>query len=296
MTSRVISVPDVLIYLGHEFIHSLASMIPGDVVMQVSPDPFGSIVVGAIGWQEVEFHLVTQHLQRKLHLQTVVNAVVVQNEVDRSSSAIGLGHQFVEKLQKQQADFPFTFNPSEFASPRIAGAIEVALVVASRCKNLLLFSRQHPVRSDFGSQMDVHLVAVQYDLVFAQIPDEPSDGRQPTHPTPSRPTAVDHGLGSSQPNTEPGEGRMERYPLLAAYHQEQREIWARDAWPTTEHVCSYPNVRSEQQEMLKEHVGRFGPKAGRALDRALQHHNLSEGYTRASDLSWLDVLFDNILP
>jgi hypothetical protein len=91
--------------------------------------------------------------------------------------------------------------------------------------------------------------------------------------------------------------RKERYPLLVAYHQEQREIWAREAWPTTEHVCSYPDVRSEQQEMLEHHVSRYGPKAGRALDRALQHYNLSEAYKRgASDLSWLDVLFDNVLP
>jgi hypothetical protein len=90
--------------------------------------------------------------------------------------------------------------------------------------------------------------------------------------------------------------RKERYPLLAAYHQGQREIWAREAWPTAEHVCIYPNVRSEQQEMLEDHVSRYGPKAGLALDRALQHHNLSEAYKRASDLSWLDVLFDNVLP
>jgi hypothetical protein len=47
---------------------------------------------------------------------------------------------------------------------------------------------------------------------------------------------------------------------------------------------------------LLDHREGYGPKAGRALDRALQHHNLSEGYKRASDLSWLDVLFDNILP
>src|ERR1700733_6692597 len=119
MTSRVISVPEVLIYLGHKFLHSLASMIPGDVVMQISPDPFDPIVVGAVGWQEVEFHLATQHLQRKLHLQTVVDAVGVQNEVDRSSSVIGLGYQFVEELQKQEAVLPLAFNPSELAGPRI---------------------------------------------------------------------------------------------------------------------------------------------------------------------------------
>jgi hypothetical protein len=47
---------------------------------------------------------------------------------------------------------------------------------------------------------------------------------------------------------------------------------------------------------LLDHPEGYGPKAGRALDRALQHHNLSEGYKRASDLSWLDVLFDNIQP
>jgi hypothetical protein len=72
MTSRVISVPEVLTYLGHKFLHSLASMIPGDAVMRISPDPFDPIVVGAVGWQEVEFHLATQHLQRKLHLQALI--------------------------------------------------------------------------------------------------------------------------------------------------------------------------------------------------------------------------------
>ena len=48
--------------------------------------------------------------------------------------------------------------------------------------------------------------------------------------------------------------------------------------------------------MREDHVSGYGPKAGRALDRAFQHHNLSEAYKRASDLSWLDVLFDNVLP
>jgi hypothetical protein len=90
--------------------------------------------------------------------------------------------------------------------------------------------------------------------------------------------------------------RFFRKSVGFSYHQDQREIWALEAWPTAEHVCIYPNARSEQQELVEHHVNRHGPKAGLALDRALQHYNLSEAYKRASDLSWLDVLFDNVLP
>jgi hypothetical protein len=176
-------------------------MIPGDVVVQISPDPFDPIVVGAVGWQEVEFHPAPQHLQRELHLEAVVDAVVVENNVDRSGSAIGLRYQLVEELQKQEAILPFAFDPSELACPRVESTSEVALVVASWCKNLLLFSTQHPVGSDLGIEVDVHLVAVQHDIVSTDVPDEPSNGCQPALPTPFRPRAVDHGLGPTQPNT-----------------------------------------------------------------------------------------------
>jgi len=65
-----------------------------------------------------------------------------------------------------EAVLPFAFDPTELAIPSVEGTSEVALFVASRCKNLLLFLRQHPVWFYLGIQVDVHFIAVDHDLLL----------------------------------------------------------------------------------------------------------------------------------
>ena len=56
---------------------------------------------------------------------------------------------------------------------------QITLLILARCQDGLLLARQHPVRSDLGVQMNVHLILVNGNLVRAQTPDEPSNLPQP---------------------------------------------------------------------------------------------------------------------
>ena len=103
-------------YFGHELLHSRAPVVSCDVVVQVLPDSFDAVVVRAIRWQEVQPYLArSRRLQCQLDLQAVVDAVVVENEMDPTCIPVRLGHEFVEELQKQEAVLPVPFDPCELA-------------------------------------------------------------------------------------------------------------------------------------------------------------------------------------
>ena len=66
--------------LTHQFSHGTATMVSGDIGMEVSPDTFDAIVVGTIRRQKAKLDAAVRVGQRKFHLPTAVNPVVVQAE------------------------------------------------------------------------------------------------------------------------------------------------------------------------------------------------------------------------
>ena len=59
----------------HQFSHGTATMIPGDICMEVSPDTFDAIVVGTIRRQKAKLDAAVRVGQREFHLPTAVNPV-----------------------------------------------------------------------------------------------------------------------------------------------------------------------------------------------------------------------------
>ena len=92
-------IPDVEIeaHFSHELLHSRTSVVSRHVVVQIFPDPLDAIVVGAVGRQEVELDLARRgRLQCQSDLLAVVDAVVVENEVDPTSAPVRLGNELVK--------------------------------------------------------------------------------------------------------------------------------------------------------------------------------------------------------
>ena len=201
MMSTLVSGSKIGADVVHQFVHRHASVVARDVVVQILPDPLDPIVVGAVGRQKVEFQFLSRlRLHRQSHLVTVMNAVIVENEVNALGVGIGLRHQFVEKIQKQQAGLSFAFDvgePTRFGVPR---AGEILFLVAPRRQHLLLAATMHPIRSDLGVEMNVNLVEIQHDLVGWQTVDKPLNRPQSTRPTRFFPRTVDDRFGPSQPN------------------------------------------------------------------------------------------------
>ena len=85
-----VSVPPTLVasvqvepHFGHKFLHSRAAVVARHVVVEVLPRPLDTIVVRAIRWQEVQPDLARcGRLQGQLYLLAVMDAVVVENEMD----------------------------------------------------------------------------------------------------------------------------------------------------------------------------------------------------------------------
>ena len=171
MLSSSSSTSEVAVDVGHEFLHVLRAVVASHVVVKVLRDPLDPIVVRAIGREEVELHLPLPGGHRQLNLAAVMDFVVVEDDVDPTSVSITEGYQPMNQEEEQRAVFAFSFDPSELARAGIQRPGQITLLVLTRCQNLLLLTLEHPVRSDLGVQMNVHLVLVHGDLIRAQVSD-----------------------------------------------------------------------------------------------------------------------------
>ena len=67
-----------------------------------------------------------------------MDAVVVENEMDPTSIAVRRRHEFVKKVQEQEAVLPIAFDPCELTGFGIEMPGQVTLLVASRSADVLL--------------------------------------------------------------------------------------------------------------------------------------------------------------
>ena len=115
-------------YFGHQCLHSRAPMVSRHVVVEVLPESFDAIVVRTVWWQEVKLDLAGRlRLQRQLNLAAVMYAVVIENEMNPTSTPVCLRDKLVKELEEQKAVLPIAFDPRQLTSPGIQGTGKVAL-------------------------------------------------------------------------------------------------------------------------------------------------------------------------
>src|SRR5271157_1334532 len=204
------SATEVSVDIFHEFLHGLAAVVAGHVVVEVLPQSLDTIVIRAVRRQEVELYLPLPSGQCQLDLTAVMNLEVVEDDVDPASVWVGHRHQPMDQEEEQCAVLAFPLDPGELARAGIERAGQVTLLVLAGRRHGLLLARQHPVRSYLGVQMDVYLILVHGDLARCQGPDEPSNLRQPSHFAGLGPRATHGRFRSAQTHTEPLEQSAHR--------------------------------------------------------------------------------------
>jgi len=257
VTPTSVSACQVHPHLDHESLHGPTPVVPCNVVVQVLPDPLDSIVVGAVRRQEVELQPLRRgRLHRQLHLMAVVDAIVVENDMDPFGVGVSLRDQLVEKIQEQQAVLPLAFDISEPPRLGVPRAREVALLVAPRGQDLLLLPTPHPVQSDLGIEVDVDLVEVEHDFVGREILDQPLNLPQATRSMPLLPGALDNRFGPLQPD-----------PQLA-----QKPTHGGDA----DHDIG-PLGKYQDQQFLSPRGAPVAELLGRLIDKAEQSEFIGRG-------------------
>src|SRR5207237_2323753 len=93
-------------------------MVPGDVGMQILPNAFNPVVIGAVGRQENQANLRRKMGQSDSNDLAAVNAVVVENYVDYPRSWINR-HQPFQQVQEQPTVLLVCFHPVNLASTHI---------------------------------------------------------------------------------------------------------------------------------------------------------------------------------
>ncbi len=113
---------EICVDFGHELLQGPADVISSHVVVQIFPNAFDAIVVGAIGRQKVELNSIAQGRQGKLSLATAVNFVVVKNEMNPSCMGIVSTCQLPELLNEELAILTIGFHPSQLSGAGIQRA------------------------------------------------------------------------------------------------------------------------------------------------------------------------------
>src|SRR5271157_5915793 len=86
------SATEVSVDIFHEFLHGLAAVVAGHVVVEVLPQSLDTIVIRAIVRQEVELYLPLPSGQCQLDLTAVMNLEVVEDDVEPACVWVGHRH------------------------------------------------------------------------------------------------------------------------------------------------------------------------------------------------------------
>src|SRR5260370_15426009 len=74
--------------IGQESGHGSTSVVAGDIGVEILPDTFDSVRVRTVRRQEVQDDMAAELLESAQRHCSLVNAVVVENDVDTSSASI----------------------------------------------------------------------------------------------------------------------------------------------------------------------------------------------------------------
>ena len=111
MFSSSSSATEVSVDISHEFLHGLAAVVAGHVVVEVLPQSLDTIVIRAVRRQEVELYLPLPSGQCQLDLTAVMNLEVVEDDVDPACVWVGHRHQPMDQEEEQCAILAFPLDP-----------------------------------------------------------------------------------------------------------------------------------------------------------------------------------------
>src|ERR1700722_5940017 len=196
---------DVVTSVVEELVHVLAAVVARDVGVEVLPDALDPIGVRAIGRQKVEHDPAAEGLQGAVREISGVNAVVVYDEVHATSTAVTAGEE-PEQLTEERRVLACSAGRVEPPGSNVERTREVELLILARCDDAALLAAQHPVATDLGVEMDVHLVAVEHRLLRARASLEPSNLGQATLPRVARPGTEDDRLRHAEASADRCQG------------------------------------------------------------------------------------------
>ena len=117
---------EVGVYVTQERLQVRATMIPGDVSVDVPPHPLNLVGRGAVGRQEVQHHPPAQRLERTSCFLAVVHRGIVQDDVQLRGMRIGLGER-AQQRDEQVARLARASDPSQVCRPGLQGPRDIPL-------------------------------------------------------------------------------------------------------------------------------------------------------------------------
>jgi hypothetical protein len=135
-------------------------MVSGYIGVELQPQAFDTVLVGAIGRKEVETDSGAPGRQSGPHDLAVVDDVVVEDQVKDSGTTITT-QQCAQQVQEQPTPFLIPFDPDQVTRPVVQSTGQVAFFVLPWSENPPLLARQGPIGTDAGIQVDIHFVDVE---------------------------------------------------------------------------------------------------------------------------------------
>jgi len=196
-------------------------MIAGDVGVEILPTSLDAIVVGAVRREKVKDDAAVHVGEDSSDQFAVVDAVVVDDEVNSSRAAVGVDDA-KEQQREKHAVLSWRINPRHDVVVRCERACEVVLHVLSRRDDAALLSAQHPIAADARVEMDIDLVGVEHRLAFRRARCERTQLAQTTFPLLARPRAEDdrprHSVASAELAQDASHGARSDRAESATHH------------------------------------------------------------------------------
>src|SRR5260370_2329557 len=178
------------------------AMVACDVGVQVLADALDAVGVGAVGRQEVQDDAATEAGEGLARETGLVDAVVVEDEVDAARASIATGEQ-PEQLAEERGVLAVGPRGVQAPGTHVERAGQVELLILARRDDAALVTAQHPVAPDLRVEVDVDLVGAEHRLLGARAGFEPANRSQNTQPSVASPGTKHDGLRRAEPRPDP---------------------------------------------------------------------------------------------
>jgi hypothetical protein len=129
--------PAVAVYVSASVLeksdHGLAAMVAGDVGVQVLPDAFDAVGIGAVGREEVQHDSPVESGQDLARATRGMDAVVIDDHVDAMSASVAAREQ-PEQLAEQGGVLSIGTRGVQPAGPYVERASQVELLILERAR------------------------------------------------------------------------------------------------------------------------------------------------------------------
>ena len=123
-----------VIGLTHQFFHGTALVVAGNVVVKIAPHTFDAIVIGTVRREEVQHDAAVQPRECRFGLNTAVDAVVVEDQVDPLGRWVVAADKLPQLEDEQLAVLAVRLDPRQPAGPRVQRPGQVPFVVLAEAE------------------------------------------------------------------------------------------------------------------------------------------------------------------